>query len=131
MIERPLVMKNGEVVPADVDDLGGEARILLALQIERTLMQVERRAFRAEMQSRPVTDVAALAAAAPEAPHLLAAADAYAATLGPYSAIGAIWNDVQQFIRLHPDVATVREALLVTDEWIDDLFRAAMARENI
>lgn len=103
------------------------------LAARRARMRAFRRAFRAELQSRPVSEIPALAAAVPGAPHLLAAADAYAASLDPFTGAGAVWRDVTEFLRLHPDMALFTAAppngFGVTDAWLDDVFEKAMERD--
>ena len=99
----------------------------------RVRMRAFRRAFRAELRSRPVSQIPALAAIVPDAPHLLAAADAFAASLDPYHPVRDVWQDVNEFLRLHPDMALFTAAppdgFGVSEEWLDDLFTKAMARE--
>ena len=97
----------------------------------RAGLRVLRRAFRAELQRRPVTQVPVLAAVMPQAPHLLAAADAYAATLDQYHPVRQLWTDVIEFVRVHPDMALFTTApphgFGVSDDWLDEVFEAAMA----
>lgn len=99
---------------------------------QRAQMRAFRRAFRAELQARPASEIPVLAAAVPGAPHLLAAADAYAGSLDLYDPARAVWQDVTEFLRLHPDMTLFTAAppagFGVTDEWLDGLFLAAMAR---
>jgi hypothetical protein len=118
-------------VPTIVDRPAPSPGDLLAVRRQR--LRAFRRAFRAELQSRPVTEIPVLAAAVPNAPHLLAAADAFATSLDPYTGAGAVWRDVTEFLRAHPDMALFTApppfGFGVSDEWLDDLFEQAMARE--
>lgn len=100
----------------------------------RAQLSVFRRAFRRELQARQVSEMPILAALYPNAPHLLAAADSYIASLDQYHPMRVMWTDVIEFLRSHPDVATLTapppEGFGATDEWLDDLFEAAIARGN-
>jgi hypothetical protein len=98
----------------------------------RAGMTAFRRGFRAELRSRPVSEIPALAAVMPTAPHLLAAADAFAASLDQYHPIREVWDDVTVVLRSHPDMqlftAPPPDGLGVTEEWLDSVFAGAAAR---
>ena len=102
------------------------------IAMARAGMTAFRRAFRAELRSRPLAEIPALAAAVPNAPHLLAAADAYAASLEQYHPVREIWDDVTVFLRSHPDMqlftAPPPEGLGVSEEWLDSVFAGAAVR---
>lgn len=100
-----------------------------ALLAERREMKAHRIAIMQVLVSRPVTDSPTLAALYPDAPDLFAAIYLYRDTLQPSHPLRMAVDHIIQFIRLHADAMGIQSFLGVSDAWMDDLFRDAMAIE--
>ena len=96
------------------------------LDRERETMRAHRRAFMQAQMNLPAT--------VPTYAHLLEQMDTIMMLRGTYDPIRKAWEDVAQFIRIHPDMiafsAILRTELGLTETeaetLLDDVFRAAM-----
>ena len=94
----------------------------IKVKLDRSGMSVYKRAMNATLATRPVTDSPNMNLLFPEAPNLLAALDAYVATLDEYHPFKMARRDVIQYVRSHPDIEGFRQIMGVSDEWVDALF---------
>lgn len=90
---------------------------------ERKTMTVYRRAFILALRNLPDPSG--------EAPHMLAALEALAATQDHYSDLNMALRDVTIFERNHPDMVAFGTSLGMSETQIDDLFRLAIHIENL
>lgn len=125
------------------------------LEHERRSMRVGKSAFRDALASRPISDSPVLQALFPppappavesrtfeDAVDLFAGADetliiGLASSLGQdatallqaHALFRRRWRDITTYIRLHVDVAAMAALFAVSETWVDDLFRDAVAIE--
>lgn len=97
------------------------------LLAERRAMVAWRRSMMITLANRPVADAPNVAALYPDADNLLEGLMAHAATLPRSDRLSGILLDVVQYERMNMDVEAVRQFLGVSNDWIDQLFRDAMA----
>lgn len=102
----------------------------IQVKLNRSEMSAYKRAINHALSQLPVTDSPNMKHLFPEAPNLLAALDAYVATLDEYDPFKMTRKDVIQYVRTHPDIDGFRDILGVTDDWIDKLFLDAIRFEQ-
>lgn len=102
----------------------------IQVKLAKTEMSAYKRAMNYALSTRPVTDSPNMNYLFPEAPNLLAALDAYVATLDEYHPFRQARRDVIQYERAHPDIQGFAAVMGVSEEWIDALFMDAMRFES-